>query len=170
DLHTGDKIVFTSEVRAARAVKQTIFADAPVSEAVRASCSIPGVFLWKEWNGRYLVDGAVREPVPAKVLREMGCGYVIAVDLGYTGQADAKVTDLPSVVSQALDVLGEEVSDYVLINYADVVIKPRLYNVALTDTSRIPECIETGRKAARLALPGILRALRRKRPRRIAAV
>jgi NTE family protein len=168
DVHTGEKIVFASESVRSERFKGTIFIDGPVADAVRASCSIPGVFVWKEWGGRYLVDGAVREPVPAKVLKELGCDYVIAVDLGYTGQADARVGDLPSIVAQSLDILGEEVSDYVLSYYADSVIKPRLYNVALTDVARIPECIEAGRRAAIEALPGMRRGIRRKRIRGIA--
>ncbi len=171
DVHTGEKIVFTSftseSVRSER-FKGTVFLDGHVADAVRASCSIPGVFVWKEWDGRYLVDGAVREPVPAKVLKELGCDYVIAVDLGYTGQADASVGDLPSIIAQSLDILGEEVSDYVLSYYADSVIKPRLYNVALTDVAKIPECIEAGRRAVIEALPGIRRSIRRKRIRSIA--
>jgi len=112
------------------------FSMVTLADAVRASCSIPGVFVWKEWDGRYLVDGAVRERCRQKFLKELGCDYVIAVDLGYTGQADASVGDLPSIIAQSLDILGEEVSDYVLSYYADSVIKPRLYNVALTDVQR----------------------------------
>lgn len=168
DVHTGEKIVFTSESVRSERFKGTVFLDGHVADAVRASCSIPGVFVWKEWDGRYLVDGAVREPVPAKVLKELGCDYVIAVDLGYTGQADASVGDLPSIIAQSLDILGEEVSDYVLSYYADSVIKPRLYNVALTDVAKIPECIEAGRRAVIEALPGIRRSIRRKRIRSIA--
>ena len=170
DIHTGEKIVFTSEcVARAAAFKETLCYDARVVDAVRASCSIPGVFQWKAWEGRYLVDGAVREPVPARILKEQGCEFVIAVDLGYTGQADANVRELPSIITQSLDILGEEVSDYVLFYYADAVIKPRLYNVALTDTSRIPECIEEGRNAARIAIPSLRRTIRRRAVRRLAA-
>ncbi len=171
DIHTGEKIVFTSEAPARAAIfKETLYYNAPVVDAVRASCSIPGVFEWKAWEGRYLVDGAVREPVPARILKEQGCDYVIAVDLGYTGQADAKVRELPSIIAQSLDILGEEVSDYVLYYYANTVIKPRLYNVALSDTARIPECIEEGRSAARKALPDLRRSIRRRIMKRLAAV
>jgi len=66
--------------------------------------------------------------------------------------------------------LGEEVSDYVLYYYANTIIRPRLYNVALTDTSRIPECIEEGRNAARQALPDLRRSIRRRVMRRLAAI
>lgn len=170
DICTGEKIVFSSHPVQASRFKETLYFDERVSEAVRASCSIPGVFVWKQWQGRKLVDGAVREPVPARVLVESGCDFVIAVDLGYTGQADNEIKELPAIISQSLDVLGEEVSDYVLYYYADAVINPRLFNVSLTDTARIADCIEEGRRAAREAIPEIKRTIRRKRVRRFASL
>ena len=102
DITTGDKVVFTSVPVAASRFKQTVYCDGRVVDAVRASCSIPGVFVWKEWQGRKLVDGAVREPVPARVLAESGCDFVIAVDLGFGSDADGNITDLSEVVSQSL--------------------------------------------------------------------
>jgi len=170
DITTGDKVVFTSVPVAASRFKQTVYRDGRVVDAVRASCSIPGVFVWKEWQGRKLVDGAVREPVPARVLAESGCDFVIAVDLGFGSDADGNITDLSEVVSQSLDVLGEEVSDYVLHQYADVVVAPRVGSASLTQVHRIPEFIEAGRQAARAAVPDIRKALSRKRLRRARAL
>ncbi len=56
--------------------------DGDVSDAVRASCTVPGLFrpVWRE--GRYLVDGSVVNPIPVSLCRAMGAQVVIAVDLG----------------------------------------------------------------------------------------
>src|SRR5438067_4102440 len=56
--------------------------DGDVSDAVRASCTVPGLFrpVWRE--GRYLVDGSVVNPIPVSLCRAMGADIVIAVDLG----------------------------------------------------------------------------------------
>ena len=70
DITTGDKVVFTS-FRWRRWFKQTVHRDGRVVDAVRASCSIPACRL-EGMEGRKLVDGAVREPVPARVLAESG--------------------------------------------------------------------------------------------------
>ena len=53
-----------------------------VADAVRASCTIPGLFepVWRE--GRYLVDGGLVNPVPISLCRAMGARIVIAVNLG----------------------------------------------------------------------------------------
>lgn len=49
--------------------------------AVRASCAMPGLFSPIRWHGRWLIDGAVSNPVPVSLCRAMGASHVIAVDL-----------------------------------------------------------------------------------------
>ncbi|MFK8257097.1 patatin-like phospholipase RssA [Erwinia sp. AnSW2-5] len=50
-------------------------------QAVRASCSMPGLLAPVSWNGYWLVDGAVVNPVPISLTRALGADIVIAVDL-----------------------------------------------------------------------------------------
>jgi NTE family protein len=52
-------------------------------DAVRASISVPGIFTPVRSNGRILVDGGLVNPVPVSVVRAMGAGLVIAVDLNH---------------------------------------------------------------------------------------
>ncbi|CAG9297146.1 patatin-like phospholipase RssA [Celerinatantimonas diazotrophica] len=49
--------------------------------AVRASCAMPGLFSPIRWHGRWLIDGAISNPVPVSLCRAMGASHVIAVDL-----------------------------------------------------------------------------------------
>ena len=60
--------------------------DGKVSDAVRASCTVPGLFRPVLHDGRYLVDGSVVNPVPVSLCRAMGAEVVIAVDLGSNKQ------------------------------------------------------------------------------------
>ena len=53
-----------------------------VSDAVRASCTVPGLFLPVLREGRYLIDGGVVNPVPVSLCRAMGADVIIAVHLG----------------------------------------------------------------------------------------
>ncbi|PWC10316.1 patatin-like phospholipase RssA [Brenneria corticis] len=50
-------------------------------QSIRASCSIPGLLSPVRFNGYWLVDGAVVNPVPVSLTRAMGADVVIAVDL-----------------------------------------------------------------------------------------
>lgn len=66
DIHTGEQILFDA---------------GDVHSAVRASISLPGVFLPVPHKGRWLVDGGLVNPVPVSVVREADVDIVIAVDL-----------------------------------------------------------------------------------------
>lgn len=50
-------------------------------EAVRASYAMPGVFQPLQHDGRWLIDGALVNPVPVSVCRALGARVVIAVNL-----------------------------------------------------------------------------------------
>ncbi len=65
--------LFTSEA--------VILESGKVSEAIRASSSIPGIFrpLWHQ--GRYLIDGGVIDPLPIRVLTSAGVKKIIAVNV-----------------------------------------------------------------------------------------
>lgn len=57
--------------------------------AVRASLSIPVVFQPVRYEDRLLVDGALVDPVPVGLAREMGAEVVVAVDVTGHGTVDA---------------------------------------------------------------------------------
>ena len=52
-----------------------------LDEAIRASYALPGVFAPVKIDGRWLVDGALVNPVPISVCRALGADLVIAVNL-----------------------------------------------------------------------------------------
>ena len=56
-----------------------VFSEGDVVSAVRASCTIPGVFVPMEINGETYIDGGVTNPLPVDVLEEMGIENIIAV-------------------------------------------------------------------------------------------
>lgn len=77
DLHIPLKVaaanLFTGE--------EVIIDEGSVVDAVRASISIPGIFRPTPWNGQYLIDGGVVDPLPVKVLNRYGVKKIIAVNV-----------------------------------------------------------------------------------------
>jgi NTE family protein len=53
----------------------------PIVEALRASYALPGIFQPVRVGGRWLVDGALVNPIPVTVARALGAEFVIAVNL-----------------------------------------------------------------------------------------
>jgi len=66
DLTTGEEVVFQS---------------GPVSQAVRASCAIPGVFTPLIREKQVIVDGGVLNFLPTDVTKQLGADYVISIKL-----------------------------------------------------------------------------------------
>lgn len=75
DLVTGQEVVLQS---------------GPLVEALRASSSIPGLFVPVERDDQVLVDGGLVNPLPVDVARRLGAEVVIAVDLGYYPQLEPR--------------------------------------------------------------------------------
>ena len=48
-----------------------------IADVLRASMSIPGVLEPPRWHDRFLVDGGIVSPLPARVLRDAGIQWVI---------------------------------------------------------------------------------------------
>src|SRR5947209_14476083 len=84
----------------------------PLVEAIRASYALPGIFEPVKWNGRWLFDGALVNPVPVAVCRALGADLVIAVNLiGDTMFRGTVIIDRVVVdqTLQALDVAANTV-------------------------------------------------------------
>lgn len=64
-----------------------------IFEVARASCAMPGLLSPKAFEGRWLVDGALVNPVPVSLARALGADFVIAVHLN--SQLHVDDDDLP---------------------------------------------------------------------------
>jgi len=59
--------------------EEILLEDGDVSKAIRASLSIPAIFVPYLYRGRWMVDGGLLNPVPVNVLEQKGADRVIAV-------------------------------------------------------------------------------------------
>jgi NTE family protein len=66
DLHTGREVWFQK---------------GSLLEAVRASIALPGLFSPVRYQGRWLVDGGLVDPLPVSLCRALGADRVIAINL-----------------------------------------------------------------------------------------
>lgn len=103
--------------------KKYIFDKGPIYKAVRASISIPGIFIPVKYNDMILVDGAIIERIPDCIVKNMGADIVISVDVGYN--SSKKINHLFDVIMRSFDVM----SKYSLNNHnncTDILITPDL--------------------------------------------
>ncbi len=130
----------------------------PAARAVRASCCVPGVYAPVEVEGRFLLDGALVENVPARSVREMGAPVVVAVSLGFA-LPFTDVKSLRQVVANAFDIAVNSQMRYEILAEADVLIDPELARFSKVRAGDRGALIEAGRRRAVDALPALFEAL-----------
>jgi NTE family protein len=132
---------------------RTVFVRGNAGQAVRASCSVPGVFAPVLIRGRHYVDGGLVSPVPVDAARQLGADFVIAVDIS-SRPSGSNPQGLVNIVGQTITIMGQHLGQQELAR-ADVVIRPDLGGIGPTDFQQKNQAILQGEKAALAAIPGI---------------
>lgn len=107
--------------------------------AVRASSSVPDLFIPPVIDGVPYLDGGLTNPVPVRVAKSMGADIVIAVDLTRYSRSQALAAD---------DVRA-----------AEIVIRPMTVRTRLLDFTAKLQNMTAGEDAARELAPEISRAI-----------
>ena len=111
--------------------KGVLFRSGNTGLAVRASCSVPGVFQPAMISGKDYVDGGLVAPVPASYARQMGATIVIAVNISSEPlHQDASGTF--GVMQQTISIMQRSINQYELKS-ADIVITPHLKQMGGSD-------------------------------------
>jgi NTE family protein len=145
DLCSGEEIIFTS---------------GPLDKAVRASCSIPGVYTPVELEGHQLADGGMAENVPVKALKGLGADVVIAVNLFGHHQVFPPASNVFQILMRVWYFFVQEESSW--REDADIIIEPDMTKFDLFDFSVGKEMIAVGEKEARKHIPKIKQVLQRR--------
>ena len=134
--------------------KEVVFGSGNTGTAVRASCSIPGIFVPPVISGKMYVDGGVVSPVAVDAAKRYGADIVIAVDISSDVES-AMPTGTIDTILQSIGIMYSKLSAVQLAR-ADVVIKPKVGYIGSSDFSKRHEAVLEGEKAAIEALPKIL--------------
>ncbi len=133
----------------------TVFNSGNTGQAVRASASIPNVFLPVQISGRQYVDGGLSAPVPVSAAKRMGANFVIAVDISAKPEAMNSGSGFWSQLDQSLNIMSTAALNSELAQ-AQVVIKPQVQKLGAVGGFEQKEfAVKLGESAARAALPKI---------------
>ncbi len=134
DIETGDPIVLGS---------------GSLPKAIRASMSIPGAFAPVRIRG-HLVDGFVSNNVPVDVAKQLGGKIIIAVDVGTPLAKSDQLTTLIDIVNQVSGIatMKNVYEQLQKLTAGDLLIRPELGDLAVTDFQKIAQIIPLGKEAA----------------------
>jgi len=127
--------------------KPHVFENGLLSDAMRATMSIPGVFAPVREGDKIYVDGGLVDNLPTDVVRQMGADVVIAVHLQIS-KVSAKE------IQSAFDVLGRSValviseSELRGMEGADLVVRADVEKYSTTDYEKTDALIQIGYDAA----------------------
>jgi len=128
----------------------------PTEAAVRASIALPGMFTPVFQDGRWLVDGALVNPVPVSLARAMGADIVIAVDLNtdfarrrWRATDQTSAPSMLEVVTSSINIMQSRITRSRMSGEPpEVVIAPRVSDIGLLDFHRGSVAIAQGQLAA----------------------
>ncbi len=115
--------------------------------AVRASCSIPGVFVPAEQGGQEYLDGGLISPVPVRTARQLGADLVVAVDVGGADQGGEQSGGLFELLQRSFEIMSQSLRSNETAG-ADLIIRPDLGRARSTDFSSRKVFIAAGFLAA----------------------
>lgn len=133
--------------------EKVLFREGSIADAIRASISIPGIFVPKEYNDTFLVDGGVVDRVPASVVKDMGAECIIAVDVSNL-KAKPQMNSVIDVILQSIDIMQHEMVRSHELN-TNIVIRPDLSNYSLRSFEHATDLIRIGRREAETQLAKI---------------
>jgi NTE family protein len=151
------KIPFRAVATNLQTGEEIVFATGNTGRAVRASCSIPGVFQPVRIGDKAYVDGGVVSPVAVDAARKAGADVIIAVDIS-AGMAGTVPQGILDTILQSIDIMYAKIA-LAQLKSADVVIRPKVSHIGSSDFDKRNEAILEGEKAATQALPQIRQIL-----------
>lgn len=137
--------------------KKADFIKGNAGQAVRASCSIPNVFIPATIGKSQYVDGGLVSPIPVKTAKDMGADIVIAVDISARPDASRPV-NMWGLLDQTINIMGQHSINEEL-GQANIVIQPKVGHVGILDLKSSNASILEGEKAAQLKIREIQGAI-----------
>jgi len=134
--------------------QEIVFAKGNTGTAVRASCSIPGIFRPVKISDKIYVDGGVVSPIAVEAAKRFGADVVIAVDVSAGAERTHPEGTIETIL-QSINIMYSKLGAIQLAK-ADVVIRPKVGHIGAADFSKKHEAILEGEKAAIEALPQIM--------------
>ncbi len=134
--------------------KEKVFHSGDISDAMRASMSIPTAFEPMVIDGTRYVDGGLVDNFPVQHVIDMGADIIIGVDVGHSKSTSEKKKDMLSVMEDAVFYYSTIVRQENL-KKVNIYINPDLHGLGVSSFNDADSLIKYGEVAAREALPQI---------------
>jgi NTE family protein len=148
DLETGSMVWFGAAGRS----------DLPLADAVYATCALPLFYPPALIEGRYYVDGGVRDSLPIELAAKRGATLIIAVDVGageVRDSGDTVSNGLVAIHHRVTEIMGFARKRQQMENWDGppvIYVRPRFDEYSTFDFGRTSDFLDEGYRATRAAL------------------
>ncbi|MEE3327048.1 MAG: patatin-like phospholipase family protein, partial [Myxococcota bacterium] len=122
-----------------------------LATAIRASMSIPGVFVPVDLDGQLLVDGGSTMNLPVQVAQEMGAEYIIAVDISTPLREKSQLDSAIAITAQTITMQIQQNTEAQIhrLTKEDVLIRPDLPDIQTMSFHKVEQASKAGVEATR---------------------
>jgi len=126
-----------------------VLASGNLSDAMRASMSIPSALTPIEIDGKLLVDGGVSNNLPMNVARDTCADVLVVVDIGTPLTPTEELKSVLSITDQLTTIMTQQntMRQLQTLQPSDVLIRPKLGDITTMSFARASEAIPLGFKA-----------------------
>ncbi len=125
-----------------------VFRTGPLARAVRASCSIPQIYLPVEIDGEFYVDGGLSQYLPVETALEMGAEFVLASHLAPVDPTYRRPQNILQLVVQITGLMARK-NFPISVAKSHFVVHPNVDAYSSFDFEHAAEMIEIGYDATR---------------------
>ena len=128
--------------------KQVVFNQGNTGQAVRASTTIPSMFVPTKIGEAEYVDGGLVSPLPVAIAKQLGADFIIAVDILAKPQY-TETSNIWGLFNQNINVMQNQLAKNEA-QWADILIQPDIREKAhVFSTKSRAQTIDAGRIATR---------------------
>lgn len=126
--------------------KEVHFVSGDLCTIITGSCAIPGVFIPVKYKNMTLIDGGVSNNIPADVLRDHGCDFVVTIDCNSTRGGGTTSSNLITQFVTSVGIMMANNSKKGLAE-SDLIISPDMKRFSSLNVNSVNEMIQEGYNA-----------------------
>lgn len=147
--------------------EEVIINEGSLITAIRASFAIPGIFTPIKMNNKWLVDGALADPIPTGILQDKKCDFIIGVNVCKASSNEKYISShgIPKIIDVLMQTFSITQQKLALpcMQRADITIIPAVSDHSWTDFSKVDNLMNLGYDATLKQMDEIKQALSKKK-------
>lgn len=137
--------------------EKNYISDISIGKAVRASSSLPLVYMPLEYEGSLFLDGGILDNIPTREVRKLGADKVISIK--FDSDKIDKNSNAMDIVMKVADIMGSKISEESLQD-SDYIVTIPTDGTGILDINKIDYCYKSGYDTMQKEIKEIMKVLK----------